>query len=241
MSLATKFNHVGFGLGQTVPITEQVTRPDGTRVYETPDGRRYPSVTTVLSEHGREAIEAWKKRIGAEEAAKIGHRAATRGTRLHSYTESYLKNEPIDFGLNIFTQELFNTFRPVLDPINNIHCQETRMFSHHLRLAGTADCIAEYNGVLSVIDFKTASKSKQHDWIHSYFMQCSAYAIMYEEMTGIPVPQLVVLIAVEDRDPQVFVEKRNSWVPGLLKYRDLYEHTYNSGNDKWKILTAGRE
>ena len=66
-----KFNHVGFGLGKTIPITEQVTRPDGTRVYETPDGRRYPSVTTVLSEHGREAIEAWRKRIGAEEALKL--------------------------------------------------------------------------------------------------------------------------------------------------------------------------
>ena len=235
------YQHLGFGgRNLAVPKLEQINE-NGTRVYATPDGSRYPSVTTILSEHGREALDRWRDRIGHAEAAKIGARAAARGTKLHSYTENYLKNEPIDFGLNIFTQELFNTFLPVLDPINNIHCQETRMFSHHLRLAGTADCIAEYNGVLSVIDFKTASKSKQHDWIHSYFMQCSAYAVMYEEMTGIPVPQLVILIAVEDRDPQVFVEKRNNWVPGLLKYRDLYEHTYNSGNDKWKILTAGRE
>jgi genome maintenance exonuclease 1 len=179
----------------------------------------------VLSEHGREALEAWRKRIGAEEAAKIGQRAAARGTKVHTYTENYLKNEPIDFGLNIFTQEIFNTFKPVLEPINNIHCQETRMFSHHLRLAGTVDCIAEYNGKLSIIDFKTASKPKKHDWIHSYFMQCAAYAIMYEELTGIPVPQLVILVAVEDEAPQVFIEKRNPWVPGLLKYRDLYEKT----------------
>ena len=142
--------------------------------------------------------------------------------------------------MNIFTQEIFNTFKPILEPIDNIHCQETRMFSHHLRLAGTVDCIAEYQGKLSVIDFKTASKPKKHDWIHNYFMQCSAYAIMYEEMTGIPVPQVVILVAVEDSEPQVFVEKRDPWVTGLLKYRDIYEHTYNSGNDKWKILTSNK-
>jgi genome maintenance exonuclease 1 len=219
------FNHLGFaGDHKPVPKLEQINE-NGTRLYATPDGRRYPSVTTILAEHGREALEAWRKRIGQEEAAKIGQRAAARGTKVHTYTESYLKNEPIDFGLNIFTQEIFNTFKPVLGPINNIHCQETRMFSHHLRLAGTVDCIAEYDGRLSIIDFKTASKPKKHDWIHSYFMQCAAYAIMYEELTGIPVPQLVVLVAVEDDAPQVFVEKRNPWVPGLLKYRDIYEKT----------------
>jgi len=226
LSSALNFNHVGFGGSyKPVPGLQQINE-NGTRVYATPDGQRYPSVTTILSEHGREAIEAWRARIGEAEANKISTRAASRGTRLHSYTESYLKNESIDFGANIFTQELFNTFKPVLSAISNIHCLETRLFSHHLRLAGTVDCIAEYEGRLSIIDFKTASKPKQHDWIHNYFMQCSAYAIMYEELTGIPVPQLVVLVAVEDSHPQVFIEKRNPWVPGLLKYRDLYEKTH---------------
>ena len=226
MSSAPKFNHVGFGLGRPVPVTEQITAANGSRMYATPDGRSYPSVTTILSEHGREAIEAWRARIGETEANKISTRAASRGTRLHGYTENYLNNQNIDFGQNIFTQELFNTFKPILSPIDNIHCLETRLFSHHLRLAGTVDCIAEYEGKLSVIDFKTASRPKQHDWIHNYFMQCSAYAIMYEELTGIPVPQLVILVAVEDSHPQVFVEKRNPWVAGLLKYRDLYEKTH---------------
>jgi genome maintenance exonuclease 1 len=224
-----KFQHVGFGGdNRFVPKLEQINE-NGTRLYATPDGRRYPSVTTILSEHGKEALDAWRNRIGHEEAAKIGARAANRGTRVHTYTEKYLKNEPIDFGLNLFTQELFNTFRPVLGPINNIHCLETRMFSHHLRLAGTVDCIAEYDGKLSVIDFKTASKPKKHEWIHNYFMQCSAYAIMYEELTGIPVPQLVVLVAVEDSHPQVFIERRNRWTRGLLDYRDIYEKNNNSG------------
>ena len=207
-----------------MPLTEQVTRPDGTRVYETPDGRRYPSVTTVLAEHGREAIESWRQRIGHEEAAAIGRRAANRGTKVHSYTERYLRNEPLDFGLNIFTQELFESFKPVLSNIDNIHCLETRMFSHHLRLAGTADCIAEYAGKLSVIDFKTASRTKKHDWIHSYFMQCSAYAIMYEELAFIPITRLVVLIAVEeDNSVQVFEERRDNWTKKLLTLRDEYE------------------
>ena len=224
-----KFQHVGFGgNNRFVPKLEQINE-NGTRLYATPDGRRYPSVTTILSEHGKEAIEAWRNRIGHEEANRIGARAANRGTRIHTYTESYLKNESIDFGLNIFTEELFNTFKPLLEPINNIHCLETRMFSHHLRLAGTVDCIAEYNGVLSVIDFKTASKSKKHEWIHSYFMQASAYAIMYEELTGIPVPDLHILVAVEDQEPQIFSEKRNRWTRGLLDYRDIYEKNNNSG------------
>jgi genome maintenance exonuclease 1 len=112
------------------------------------------------------------------------------------------------------------------------------MYSHHLRLAGTVDCIAEFDGRLSVIDFKTASKPKEHHWIHNYYMQCSAYAVMYEELTGIPVPQLVVLISVEDMDPQVFIERRNPWVRQLIKLRDSYETIYNSGNDKWDYITG---
>lgn len=218
------YTHLGFG-GQnlTVPKLEQINE-NGTRLYATPDGRRYPSVTTILSEHGREALDAWRTRIGHEEAAKIGARAARRGTKLHSYTEYYLKNDHSMFtGTDLIGEHFFGEFKPLLEPINNIHCLETRMFSHHLRLAGTVDCIAEYNGELSVIDFKTASKPKRHEWIHNYFMQTAAYAIMYEELTGIPVPNLTILVAVEDEPPQVFTEKRNRWTRALLEYRDLYE------------------
>lgn len=219
-----KFTHLGFARGsRPLPKLSQITAPDGTRVYETEDGLAYPSVTTVLGALSEQAIAEWRAKVGEEEARKISTRAANRGTKLHLYTENYLKNENSFFdGVDIFAQELFTSFKPVLEPINNIHCQETKLYSHYLKLAGTVDCIAEYNGRLSIIDFKTAGKPKKHEWIHNYFMQCAAYAIMYEELTGIPVPQLVVLIAVEDELPQVFIEKRNTWARPLIDARKRF-------------------
>ena len=223
------YQHLGFGgRNLAVPKLEQINET-GTRVYATPDGSRYPSVTTILNEHGREALDRWRDRIGHAEAAKIGARAAARGTKLHMFTEHYLQNDLTVFnGVDLIGQHFFDEFKPVLSDIDNIHCLETKLYSHHLRLAGTVDCIAEYDGVLSVIDFKTASKPKRHEWIHNYFMQTSAYAIMYEELTGIPVPDLHILVAVEDQEPQMFSEKRNRWTRGLLDYRDIYEKNHNS-------------
>lgn len=218
------YQHLGFGgRNLAVPKLEQINE-NGTRVYATPDGSRYPSVTTILSEHGREALDRWRDRIGHAEAARIGARAAARGTKLHMFTEHYLQNDLSVFnGVDLIGQHFFDEFKSVLTSINNIHCLETKLYSHHLRLAGTVDCIAEYDGVLSVIDFKTASKPKRHEWIHNYFMQTAAYAVMYEELTGIPVPQLVILVAVEDSHPQVFVERRNRWTQGLIDLRNIYE------------------
>ena len=218
------YQHVGFG-GRNLPVPKlQQINENGTRVYATPDGSRYPSVTTILSELGREGLDRWRDRIGHEEAARIGARAAARGTKLHMFTEHWLQNDQSVFtGIDLIGQHFFEEFKPLLTSIDNIHCLETKLYSHHLRLAGTVDCIAEYNGQLSVIDFKTASKPKRHDWIHSYFMQTAAYAIMYEELTGIPVPQLVILVAVEDSEPQVFTEPRNRWTQGLIDCRNIYE------------------
>jgi genome maintenance exonuclease 1 len=218
------YQHVGFG-GRNLPVPKlQQINENGTRVYATPDGSRYPSVTTILSELGREGLDRWRDRIGHEEAARIGARAAARGTKLHMFTEHWLQNDQSVFtGVDLIGQHFFEEFKPLLTSIDNIHCLETKLYSHHLRLAGTVDCIAEYNGQLSVIDFKTASKPKRHDWIHSYFMQTAAYAIMYEELTGIPVPQLVILVAVEDSEPQVFTEPRNRWTQGLIDCRNIYE------------------
>jgi genome maintenance exonuclease 1 len=121
---------------------------------------------------------------------------------------------------------MFKKFKPVLDSIGEIHCQELALYSDHLRMAGRVDCIAEYNGVRAVIDFKTSGKLKKKEHISSYFMQTAAYAIMYEERTGIPVPWLVVLIAVEGDEPQVFIEKRDNWTKELLRTRDYFENGY---------------
>jgi genome maintenance exonuclease 1 len=205
-----------------IKLQSVTNESSGKRTYATPEGQTYPSVTTVLSEHGREAIAAWRNRIGAAEANRISNSAARRGTRVHKLAERYIKNEEIVLD-NPLHQDLFDRIRPHLDEIDNIRASEYNLYSDYLRLAGTVDCIADYKGKPHIIDFKTSSKPKQRDWIHSYFMQASAYAIMAEERYGLTIPRLAIRIAVEDSDPQVFVEHRDDWAELLIEYRDLYE------------------
>lgn len=213
------FNHVCSPL-----LTElkQVTSESGSRVYLTPSGIKYPSITTILQNYKKKELMAWRKRVGDAEANRISSSAARRGSKLHSLVETYLDNKPLPEMLP--TQlELFSSIRHHLDDIDNIHIQEQRLFSNHLRLAGTVDCIAEHKGRLSVIDFKSSTRTKKKEDIENYFMQCTAYAIMYEEHTKIPVDKIVLIVAVEGDDPQLFVEKRNNYVSNLIYYRDLYE------------------
>lgn len=214
-----KFRHVK--LDRDVPKLQQVNE-DGTRYYVTPEGSKYPSITTVLAEYNRKHIMEWRKRVGEAEANKISQQASSRGTRIHSLCEQYLNNEEVVFK-TLLDQEMFSSFKPVLHRINNIHVQEKRMYSDHLRIAGTVDCIAEFDGKLSVIDFKTAKRAKYEEDIENYFMQASAYAIMFEERYGIPVNRTVIAIAVDDDEPQIFSNKRDSYVERLLYFRDLYE------------------
>lgn len=188
------------------------------RTYETPTGLAYPSVTSVLSFHSAKSIAQWRARVGTEEANKVSSRASRRGTSIHALCENYLLGE--DVKPNPFDIEMFSSIQPYLDKIDNIHCLETQLFSHHLEVAGTVDCIAEYEGKLCIIDFKSSSKLKQRDWIHGYFMQTSAYAVMFEEMTGIPVGRLLIIIGVDDQSPQIFHEKRNDWI---FQFRELRE------------------
>ena len=208
---------------------ESITSEDGGRVYVTDDGNKYPSITTVLSELSREGIAKWRAKVGAETANKISRSATTRGTKLHSLVEDHLQNKEIDLSnskLSLLDVQLFKNFKPVLESINNIHAQELALYSNHLKLAGRVDLIAEYNGELSVIDFKTSGKLKKKEYIESYFMQCAAYAIMYEERTGIPVANLCILIAVEDEAPQIFLEKRDNWTKKLIAAIRSYEVKY---------------
>ena len=214
-----QFNHVK--LDREVPKLTQLNE-NGTRYYVTPSGNKYPSITTVLSAYNRKAIFEWRQRVGSEEANKISGKASTRGTKLHKNCEDYINNKDPIFKTP-FETVLFNSIKPTLHRINNVYAQELRMFSDHLRIAGTVDCVGEFDGKLSVIDFKTANRQKDPSYIENYFMQCSAYAIMFEEIFEIPVSQIVVAIAVEDDNPQVFVEKRNTHVKRLLHFRDMYE------------------
>lgn len=204
---------------------ERETRPDGKRTYLTPSGFSYPSVTTITSQATAEGIAQWRRRVGPEEAARVSARASARGTRIHSYCEDYLRGNL--FEMDMFDAEMFNSIKFLLDQIDNIHCLETPLYSDHLQVAGTVDCIAEFQGKLTVIDFKTASKPKDRDDIYHYFMQCAAYAVAFEERTGIPVGRLMILMAVDNDDPRWFIEKRDNWVGPFRKLRMDYKNKYN--------------
>lgn len=209
-----------------VPKLVRSTAPDGSRVYETPSGAAYPSVTSVTGLHNKQAIIEWRNRVGEEVANQISRRAATRGTRIHSLCEKFLSNEEVD--PDFFDHHMWKSFQGELARIDNIHCLETQLYSDHLEVAGTVDCIAEYDGKLSVVDFKTSSKIKTKEQISNYFMQCSAYAVAFEERTGIPVNRIVIIMGVDDEDnPVVFHEKRDNWVDSFIELRKEYKRIKN--------------
>ena len=197
---------------------------NGKRHYATPSGELYPSITTVLGELNKAAISAWRKRVGETEANKISGKASRRGTRLHSVCESYIQNkEEYLNGETPHIVELFKTIEPILERVDNIQGVELALYSNHFGIAGRTDCIAEFDGVLSVIDYKTSNKIKKKEWCESYFAQCAFYAVAYEELTKIPVPQVVVIIAVDNEHPQLFVENRDDWVDKIWEAKKLYE------------------
>tara|TARA_B100001287_G_C22572644_1_gene477015 strand:+ start:41 stop:718 length:678 start_codon:yes stop_codon:yes gene_type:complete len=193
------------------------------RVYVAPDGSRFPSVTTVLSILSEDAIRAWRLRVGEEEANKVGHRASNRGTAVHSIIEGYLKNEPTDDYLPHIKQSLQN-LRPILDKsIGKIFGLEVALFSRHLGLAGRCDCVAEFDGVPSIVDFKTSKRVKKKENISNYFAQMSAYAIMFEERTGMPITNTVIVMDVDDNEPLVFKEHRDNWTKLLIDTKKEYD------------------
>ena len=187
----------------TLPQLESIDS-EGKRFYKTPEGQIYPSVTTITSLHNKEEIFRWRKRVGEKTANKISTQAAARGTRVHKLCEDYLCNELSLDNVMPNSIALFKQIQPYIDKyIDEIYGIECPLYSDHLRVAGRSDCIARFDGKVSVIDFKTSSKPKQERWIQNYFMQCSAYAVMFEERTQISVPYIAILIAVEGDSPQL--------------------------------------
>jgi len=205
----------------------QTENINGGRVYTTPEGNKYSSVTTVLGELIKANIQEWRKSIGEEEANKITGKASRRGTRLHSICESYIKNEDGYLeGQLPDVLAMFQSIEPILKRINNIHGVELGLYSDHLKLAGRTDLIAEFDGRLSVIDYKSSAKRKKYEHCYNYFAQCTAYAIMYEERTKIPIDQVVIIVAVESDEPQVFIEKRDSWVHRIWEAQKMYRENH---------------
>lgn len=213
------FNHVK--LSELNFELESETTESG-RIYKTPGGKSYPSITTVLSNYNKQAIYEWRQRVGAEEANRISRAASGRGTKLHNAVEKYLLNEMSDLKYRSMlpdTKELFLKVKPFLDThIGDIYGIEQPLYSDRLQIAGRCDCIAEWEGELSIIDWKTSSKVKDRDHIQNYFMQCSAYAEMFEERTGKPINQIVVAIVVENGQTLLFIENKFDYLLPLQEY-----------------------
>ena len=196
----------------------ELTRIDGEkRLYQTPTGEKYPSVTTVLSAMSdKSALIAWRKRVGEEEANRVSGRATRRGTAVHSLCEKFVLNEPVDLteempsNLDMYKQlERFLT-----EHVDDIRSSEGQLFSHKLKIAGSVDLVASHDGEPAIIDFKTSTKPKRKDWIENYFMQAALYSYMLYEMTGLYHPKLVIAIALEsDSNPQIFIEHVKDWIP----------------------------
>ena len=177
---------------------------DGARYY-TVNGRPMVSITSVTSHWNKHIFVDWRKRIGEAEANRITKRATSRGTATHSLIENHLLNKVVEFD-KPSPKMLFLQAKETLKNINNIYALEESLYSEELGVAGTVDCIAEYNGELSIIDFKTAEKPKPRDWIENYFVQAAAYACMFFERTGIPVKKLVIIMTCENGDVTVYEE-----------------------------------
>ena len=212
-------------------------RIDGFRFYDI-NGKNYPSITTVLGIRKSEALKGWREKIGESVANWEMGRAARRGKSFHTLVEQYLKGETPSIR-DVLPLGLFKLLKPYIDQIDNIHLLEAIMYSKKLTVAGQVDCVAEYNGKLSVIDFKTANKERQEDWIDNYFLQTTAYAHMYEETFGTPIEQIVILIASEDGTTQSFIKNKADYekelgkaIQGFYKY---YEELNKDKIDQSKI------
>ncbi len=219
INIKNKFNHEKIDIGYK-DLDAETT--DSGRTYSTPDGKSYPSVTTVLSILNEHIIQAWRDRVGEEEANRISGKASNRGTRVHSIVEKYLNNEDTTKALPHIRQSLEN-LKPVLDDhIGTIFGLEVPLYSNHLGVAGRCDCIAQYNGVPSIIDFKTSRYKKKKEKIRNYFAQGAAYSIMWEDRTGMVVPNIVIIMDVDHEKPSVFVEHRDNWTDLLHNTIDEY-------------------
>ena len=193
---------------------------DGIRLYNLPNGDWVPSITSVTSFYNREVFRKWRQRVGEKEANRVTKESTERGTDYHEAAQAYLENRELNWDNYLpLTQFMFKKSQPYLDKIGKIHAIERTLYSEYLGLAGRVDCIAEYDGELAIIDFKTSKKIKPEKWIEQYFVQETAYACMYYELTGIPVVKLITIMVTPEGDVHVY-DKRNKsdYIKLLVKY-----------------------
>ena len=225
---------------KTINLPEiTATTADGVRLYETPEGNKYPSITTVLSVRNKKGLFEWRKRVGEEVANYVARKAANRGTAVHHMCEDFLNNMPLNYPdqwkkhkQKFLPYVLFKQLREsVLQKVNNIYAQECGLYSDKYKVAGRVDCIAEYNGKLSIIDFKTSTKERSDAWNESYYIQASAYAEMFEERTGIEINQICILVVTEDGVVQEFVKDKTEYLP-------LLSDTIKEWEEKNEMVTS---
>ena len=230
---------------KTINLPEiKATTKNKVRLYETPDGNFYPSITTVLSVRNKQGLHEWRKRVGEDVANYIARKAATRGTHVHHMCEDYLNNMQNDWPnewekhkKNFFAYILFKQLRnSVLQKVNNIYAQECGLYSDKYKVAGRVDCIAEYDGVPTIIDFKTSTSERKDSYNENYYIQASAYAEMFEERTGIEINQVAILVVTEDGVVQEFVKDKTEYLPLLTdtikEWTEKNEVVYNSNISK---------
>jgi len=205
---------------------EKLNRTDAKdgRRYLTLDGNSYPSVTTVLSLINKDKIMEWRKRVGEEKANQIGTQAANRGTAVHNIIEKYINNEDTsDFMPHV--QQSLQNLKPLIDKhVTKVFATECPLYSDHLKLAGTCDCIAEWDGVPTILDWKTSRRPKKKTDIPNYFMQLAAYAVMWEERTGMPCNNTRIVMDVDNFHPVMYKETRDDWIDEMIKWRDIYNN-----------------
>jgi len=211
------FTHVELNLPQLDRETI-----DGVRYYKVPTNEellKLVSITSVTSHKNREFFAKWRKKVGEDEANKITKQATSRGTDMHTLSENYLLNVSELPKVQPLSELLFQIAKPELDKINNIHALERSLYSLVLGIAGTVDCIAEYDGELAIIDFKTSKKPKPREWIEHYFVQCAAYSCMLFELTGIAVKKFVIIMACENGECIVYEEyDKSKYIKLLTEY-----------------------
>ena len=206
-----------------------VKTEEGKRLYQTPQGKSYPSVTTVTGILSKDDIQAWRQRIGEEKADQITRAATSRGNEVHKLAELYLKNELFSQS-TLFDEpktnnyKMFEALSSVLDnKVGIVRAIEAPLYSDALRVGGRVDLVAEWDNELAVIDFKTSSKPKKERWIDNYFMQSSAYAFMFEELTKISINKIVIAIALENLGTQIFIKSANDYIQQFIDLRKTYD------------------
>lgn len=216
-----RFNHID--LGYTFKNLPSVTEGNGSRYYQTPTGEKYPSVTTVTGWEKKEFFAEWRKKNPKE-----SRRVLNRGNNFHQLVEDYINNKEIN--ISSYTPNVIQLFiqsKEYIDKIDNVVAQEVPLYSSLLGLAGRVDCVADYNGRKAIIDFKGSTREKKKEHIGNYFMQATAYAIMFQELTGTSVDDIVILISSEDGTVQPFVDNPIRYTKKLYECIKNYQNVFN--------------